>query len=948
MTMNVKKCSGIFLIVSMCIQLCFPIFASAETKPPETTTDSELPTLSKPQDNTLDSLEMSPPSEPSNSENVTMGTEESEVEKGSSVQVVTNETTFENNHMLRHDDEKNPQVSYKALNVELDKRKLSVKGDFFAGNEHTKTTLHSLMFYSKKSGEDTWKKEKDFLESKKDVVLSEKALTTETAFEVKDAVYDLRYLVEYTVETMNDSDEVVSTEKSQGFFPLDPVDVKKQTAENKEESDKADVIKNGTTGNKRGISPRAMGSVGNPSVVQPIANPRTPVIRVAPYSQGDPFDVFYVDVCYPGTTLSVAGKIQATSFGAGYYDVKLPASIPEGTYDVYSVYFSGTSQTYHYNMDNPLKGIGIYSASINVGNPNIALQPTGTHFNTSVPITSSVNCTANGSKSLVILSSTYDNANAQIGDKGKSSVNVSGNTAYLNGIGGSPGLTYYVRFRINTQFTDIYKWSGISTVQMPSIALSGPTASIESTGITISAYVTAAANGFIKQNGKTINTTTINAASSLLLLYPSLTDATANNSAGRISISLTLNGSKLEATSVSGLTPGKKYWYRYRVMSNFTSIGNWTNGAESYSFIMPKITLGPTMANTVGNGPNISTSSNISLVGTGASYDTEKIAYVYENEADADAKSTTSYKHKESNLTIGSGQMYKGNYSANLVPGKTYWVRLYCNTNYSSVNAWSDKVKLIIPYTVEENYYDKSGTFIKTNTSVITDGSVYQPSGADFNHSSIDYVYIGWLEESKTPGTDTPKNTAIPSFNTDGKISLIYVPMADALYIESVPKFHFGNNNTIFSYDNNYGLDSLQYGGSTNNLAVEFSDKRGASSTGWKLTAKLSKLANIADGSQELTSAELSMGRKLAILDSMNNWSSTVPGSITGNDGTGISLIANGSEVTVLSSATPADSVGSWRNEIDFDSVQLKVLGGMAMPGMKYQGDVTWTINDTP
>ncbi|MGH1846823.1 WxL domain-containing protein [Enterococcus gilvus] len=941
--MNVKKCSGIFLIVSMCIQLCFPIFASAETKPPEKTTDSELPTLSKPKDNTLDSLEMSPPSEPSNSENVTMGTEESEVEKGSSVQVVTNETTFENNHMLRHDDEKNPQVSYKALNVELDKRKLSVKGDFFAGNEHTKTTLHSLMLYSKKSGEDTWKKEKDFLESKKDIILSEETFTTETAFEVKDAVYDLRYLVEYTVETMNDSDEVVSTEKSQGFFPLDPVDVKKQTAENKEESDKADAIKNGTTGNKKGISPRAMGFVGNPSVVQPIANPRTPVIRV-PYSQGDPYDVFYVEVCYSGTTQPVVGKIQATSFGAGYYDVKLPTSIPEGTYDVYSVYFSGTSQTYHYN-NNPLKGIRIYSASINVGNPNITLQPTGTHFNTSVSITSLVNCAPDSSSVLTIASNYND---SQAGNGSPVPANFSGNTAFYSNIAGTAGQTYYVRFRINTQFTDIYKWSGISTVQMPSIALSGPTASIESTGITISASVTAAANGFIKQSGVTNYPAKVNAASSLLLLYPSLADATANNSAGRISISLTLNGSKLEATSVSGLTPGKQYWYRYRVMSNFTSIGNWTNAANSYSFIMPKITLGPTTATPIGNGPNISTSSNISLVGTGASYGTEKIAYVYENEADADAKSTTSYKHKESNLTIGSGQMYKGNYSANLVPGKTYWVRLYCNTNYSSVNAWSDKVKLIIPYTVEENYYDKSGTFIKTNTSVITDGSVYQPSGADFNHSSIDYVYIGWLEESKTPGTDTPKNTAIPSFNTDGKISLIYVPMADALYIESVPKFHFGNNNTIFSYDNNYGLDSLQYGGSTNNLAVEFSDKRGASSTGWKLTAKLSKLANIADGSQELTSAELSMGRKLAILDSMNNWSSTVPGSITGNDGTGISLIANGSEVTVFSSATPADSVGSWRNEIDFDSVQLKVLGGMAMPGMKYQGDVTWTINDTP
>lgn len=525
---------------------------------------------------------------------------------------------------------------------------------------------------------------------------------------------------------------------------------------------------------------------------------------------------------------------------------------------------------------------------------------------------------------------------------------VSGNTISFSNKALTRGKTYYYRYVITTNYSQMTVYSAFNDgyrITMPDISLvhnldrairpDGLSMDLGQTYSLVSPYEGTA--------------TAIVPANSRFRFYTSYNNAVTDNlSGGRDLLPNVVDtaSGRLYLSNYGGLDPGVTYWYRVFCAVNYTGISATRAADDSLKLTMPKLTLSAPTINPVGNSGTINAAVNSALVGTGASYPTNASkVYIFDSEQKANNKETAS-RVLEGNLAQSGGQMVINNLSG-LIPGKKYWARFYVSSNYTAINQWSDVVPFSIPYTVNEDYYNLAGNHIKNESVTISNGSTYQPSQADFSHSGTDYVYYGWLNASETPGVDTPRNSTFTA-TSNTTVKLIYLDKNTAFFLRSVPKFDFG---TVTASDTNqdYSLDSNRYGGSTDDLSVEFLDKR-PTSTGWSLKAQMSELEMVQSPSDKLINAKLTMARKMQRLDGANNWWNMLPSGINDYGGGELTLDAGGSEVNVLSSGTAsaADCSGIWRNLIDFDSVKLNVQGSTALAGAKYSGKVTWTLDNTP
>lgn len=510
------------------------------------------------------------------------------------------------------------------------------------------------------------------------------------------------------------------------------------------------------------------------------------------------------------------------------------------------------------------------------------------------------------------------------------------------------GKTYYYRYVITTNYSDITIYSDFNDgyrITMPDISLvHNLDRAIKPDGLSMDL-----GQSYSLVSPYEGTATAIAPANSRFRFYTSYNNAVTDNlSGGRdlLPTSVDTASGRLHLSNYGGLDPGVTYWYRVFCAVNYTGISATRAADDSLKLTMPKLTLSAPTINPVGTSGTINAAVTSTLVGTDASYpaNTSKV-YIFDSEQKANNKETAS-RVLEGNLAQSGGQMVINNLSG-LTPGKKYWARFYVSSNYTAINQWSAVVPFSIPYAVNEEYYDLSGTHIKNETVTISDGSTYQPSKADFNHSSTDYVYYGWLNASETPGVDTPRNSTFTA-NSNATIKLIYLDKNSAFLLRSVPKFDFGTV-TASNTDQDYQLDANRYGGSTADLSVEYLDKR-PTSTGWSLKAQMSELEMVQSPSDKLTNAKLTMSRKMQVLTAANTWSDSLPSGVTDYGGGTVTLIAGGSEVDVLSSgiASAADCSGNWRNLIDFDSVKLNVQGSTALAGANYSGKVTWTLDNTP
>lgn len=524
---------------------------------------------------------------------------------------------------------------------------------------------------------------------------------------------------------------------------------------------------------------------------------------------------------------------------------------------------------------------------------------------------------------------------------------VSGNTLSFSGRTLTRGATYYYRYFIQTNYSEVKIFSAFNDgyrITMPDITFTeaNMNVSVRPDGLALNASIP-----YSLVNPFEGTATSLVQASSRIRFYPSLADAGSGiNHAFDVVPDINTSSKLLYKNNYTSLTAGTTYWYRFIGITNYSGINRWSLPNDSRKITMPKLTLSAPAVTPVGTTGSINAAVNSALVGTGATYpaNASKV-YIFDSEQKANNKETAS-RVLEGNLAQSGGQMVINNLSG-LTPGKKYWARFYVSSNYTAINQWSDVVPFSIPYTVNEEYYDLTGNSIKNETVTISNGSTYQPSQADFNHSGTDYVYYGWLNASETPGVDTPRNSTFTA-TSNTTVKLIYLDKNTAFFLRSVPKFDFG---TVTASDTNqdYSLDSNRYGGSTDDLSVEFLDKR-PTSTGWSLKARMSELEMVQSPSDKLINAKLTMARKMQRLDGANNWGNTLPSGINDYGGGELTLDAGGSEVNVLSSGTAsaADCSGIWRNLIDFDSVKLNVQGSTALAGAKYSGKVTWTLDNTP
>lgn len=524
---------------------------------------------------------------------------------------------------------------------------------------------------------------------------------------------------------------------------------------------------------------------------------------------------------------------------------------------------------------------------------------------------------------------------------------VSGNTISFSNKALTRGKTYYFRYVITTNYSQMTVYSAFNDgyrITMPDITFTeaNMNVSVRPDGLALNASIP-----YSLVNPFEGTATSLVQASSRIRFYPSLADAgSGTNHAFDVVPDINTSSKLLYKNNYTSLTAGTTYWYRFIGITNYSGINRWSLPNDSRKITMPKLTLSAPTVTPVGTTGSINATVTSSLVGTGASYpaSTSKV-YIFDSEQKANNKETAS-RVLEGNLAQSGGQLVINNLSG-LTPGKKYWARFYVSSNYTAINQWSDVVPFSIPYTVNEDYYDLAGNHIKNESVTISNGSTYQPSQADFSHSGTDYVYYGWLNASETPGVDTPRNSTFTA-TSNTTVKLIYLDKNTAFFLRSVPKFDFG---TVTASDTNqdYSLDSNRYGGSTDDLSVEFLDKR-PTSTGWSLKAQMSELEMVQSPSDKLINAKLTMARKMQRLDGANNWGNTLPSGINDYGGGELTLDAGGSEVNVLSSGTAsaADCSGIWRNLIDFDSVKLNVQGSTALAGAKYSGKVTWTLDNTP
>lgn len=524
---------------------------------------------------------------------------------------------------------------------------------------------------------------------------------------------------------------------------------------------------------------------------------------------------------------------------------------------------------------------------------------------------------------------------------------VSGNTISFSNKALTRGKTYYYRYVITTNYSQITIYSAFNDgyrITMPDITFNETSmqVSIRADGLALNASIPYSLVSPFEGTA-----TSIKQSDSRIRFYNSLANAGGiTNYEFEVVPDVNTTTRLLYKNNYSALVPGKVYWYRFAGITNYTGINRWSLPNDSRKITMPKLTLAAPTITPVGTNGTINAAVTSTLLGTNANYpaNTSKV-YIFDSEQKANNNEIAS-RVLEGNLTHNGTQMKVDNLNG-LTPGKKYWARFYVGSNYTAINQWSAVVPFSTPYAVNEEYYDLSGTHLKSETVTISDGSTYQPSEADINHNSKDYIYYGWLDASETPGVDTPKSTPFTS-NDNSTVKLIYLDKDLAFFLRNVPKFDFG---TVEASDTNqdYALDTASYGGSSDDLSVEYLDKR-AASTGWSLKAQMSELAMVQSPSDKLTNATLTRARKLQVLGSSNSWSDTLPSGINDYGGSAITLNAGGGEVNVFSSGTAsaAECSGIWRDLIDFDSVKLHVQGSTALSGAKYSGKVTWTLDDTP
>lgn len=159
--------------------------------------------------------------------------------------------------------------------------------------------------------------------------------------------------------------------------------------------------------------------------------------------------------------------------------------------------------------------------------------------------------------------------------------------------------------------------------------------------------------------------------------------------------------------------------------------------------------------------------------------------------------------------------------------------------------------------------------------------------------------------------------------------------LPSGLYITDFPSFDFGMlNKESFAQTAVLSNDSIK-----NHLVIDNSD----ATVGWSLSAKLEPLTRTTDA-QVMPWATMRMDINLQnTTDGGSSWQNYTTG-VTGSPGT-LTLNSGAPAKTLWSINIPADAQGTFRNEIDWTSVELDVPANQEG---YYQGKLVWSLDSIP
>lgn len=156
------------------------------------------------------------------------------------------------------------------------------------------------------------------------------------------------------------------------------------------------------------------------------------------------------------------------------------------------------------------------------------------------------------------------------------------------------------------------------------------------------------------------------------------------------------------------------------------------------------------------------------------------------------------------------------------------------------------------------------------------------------------------------------------------------------LYIMDFPTFDFGMLGRAATNQ----TASLSSSSVKSHVVVDNS----ITTVGWSLTAKLEPLKRITDA-RPLPWAALKMDINLQqTTDGGTSWNNYTNG-VIGVPRT-VTLPSGGTAQTLWQITNPSDAQGTFRNQIDWNSVELEVPGGN-LEG-RYQGKLVWSLNSVP
>ncbi|MGL9746421.1 hypothetical protein [Enterococcus sp. DIV0170] len=166
-------------------------------------------------------------------------------------------------------------------------------------------------------------------------------------------------------------------------------------------------------------------------------------------------------------------------------------------------------------------------------------------------------------------------------------------------------------------------------------------------------------------------------------------------------------------------------------------------------------------------------------------------------------------------------------------------------------------------------------------------------------------------------------------------------PRQAGLYISDTPTFNFGVQ-SVNSIGTNARLSNTQ---GTTDFGIKM-ENVGISSN-WSFAARLSSLRTQDGSNQELTGAQLSLGKQLQKTTDGTTWQD-VTQDFEGLGETTAILPADHSTTQLWKSTDISAGQGKFRTAIAFDSVNLLIPGNTAQKGAFYEGKIEWLMVNEP